>query len=97
MTGGVGQQTLKIVGAARLRMTAGHRQQQLQILVARVQRLVEQVDVGARQQVTAQELERRLQVIVHVGKRQHVGIDPEAVADHGNDGGDAAGAVTQPE
>ena len=97
VAGGVGQQALQIVGAARLRMTAGHRQQQLEVLVARGQRLVEHVDVGARQQVAAQQLERRLQVIVHVGKRQHVGIDLEPVADHGDDGGDAAVRVTQPE
>ena len=90
MAGGVGEQALQVVGAARLRMTAGHRQQQLEILVARVQRLVEHVDVGARQQVAAQQLERGLQVIVHVGERQHVGIDLEAVADHGDDRGDIA-------
>ena len=71
-------------------MTAGDRQQQLQVLVARGQRLVEHVDVGARQQVAAQQLERGLQVIVDIGERQHIGIDLEPVADHGDDGGDIA-------
>ena len=37
MPGGVGQQRLQVVRAAGLRMAAGHRQQQFEILVARAQ------------------------------------------------------------
>jgi hypothetical protein len=66
MRGGVGQQRLQVVGTRGLRMAAGDRQQQLEILVARGQVFVELLDVGARQQVAAQQLERRPQVVVHV-------------------------------
>ena len=97
VAGGVRQQRLQVVGAGGRRMTAGHRQQQLEILVARAQRFIERVDIGARQQVAAQQLERGLQVIVHVRERQHVGIARAAVADHGDDRGDAAARVAQPE
>jgi hypothetical protein len=58
MARGVRQQRLQVVGARSLGMTAGHRQQQLEILVARGQVFVELLDVGARQQVAAQQLER---------------------------------------
>ena len=75
MSGGVGQQRLQVVRAAGLRVAAGHRQQQLEVLVARAQVFVELLDVGARQQVAAQQLERGPQVVVHVGERQHVRID----------------------
>ena len=78
-------------------MTAGHRQQQLEILVARGQVFVELLDVGARQQVAAQQLERRTQVVVHVRERQHVGVVRQPVADHGDHRGQVAALVTQPE
>jgi hypothetical protein len=95
--GGIGQQGLQIVRAAGLRVTAGHRQQQLEILVARVQVLVELLDVGARQQVAAQQLERGLEMVVHVRERQHVRIAGEPVAHHGDHRGQRVAFVTQPE
>ena len=84
MPGGVGEQRLQIVGAAGLRVAAGHRQQQLEILVAGGQVLVEFLDVGARQQVTAQQLQRRLQVLEHVGERQQVRVLGLRAAHHGH-------------
>jgi hypothetical protein len=78
-------------------MAAGHRQQQLEILVARGQVFVEFLDVGARQQVAAQQLERRPQVIVHVGERQQVGVAGQPVADHGHHRRERAAFVAQPE
>ena len=95
--GGVGQQRLQVVGAAGLRMAAGHRQQQLQVLVARGQVFVEFLDVGARQQVAAQQLQRGPQVIVHVGEWQHVRVPASALHTTATTAASDAAIVTQPE
>jgi hypothetical protein len=78
-------------------MAAGHGQQQFEILVARAQVLVELFDVGAGQQVAAQQFERRLQMIMDVRERQMVRVGRQPIADHGGDGRQRAPFVAQPE
>jgi hypothetical protein len=78
-------------------MAAGDRQQEFQVLVARRQVLVEFLDVGPRQQVTAQQFQRRPQVFLHVGQRQHVGVGGQPVAHHRGHGRERAAFVPQPE